>query len=68
MNNGCVECRCTLRDSFVKSLACIKFLQMIVIFPESPQTFTWGGEAKINYSYSEYFLYDLGPVDMNPGQ
>ena len=36
MNNWCVECRCPLRDSFVKSLACIKFLQMI-IFPESPQ-------------------------------
>ena len=24
-----------------KSLVCIKFLQIIVIFPESPQTFTW---------------------------
>ena len=24
-----------------KSLVCIKFLQ-IIIFPESPQTFTWG--------------------------
>ena len=43
MNNWCVECRYPLRDSFVKSLACIKFLQMIVTFPESPQTFTWGG-------------------------
>ena len=30
---------------------------MIVIFPESPQTFP-GVEAKINYSYSEYLLYD----------
>ena len=25
-----------------KSLVCIKFLQMIVICPESLQTFTWG--------------------------
>ena len=33
-------------------LRCIKFLQMTVIFPESPQTFTWV-EAKINYSYAE---------------
>ena len=34
-----------MTDSFViyKSLVCIKFLQIIVIFPESPQTFTWGG-------------------------
>ena len=31
-------------DSFViyKCLVCIKFLQIIVIFPESPQTITWG--------------------------
>ena len=30
-------------DSFViqESLVCFKFLQ-IIIFPESPQTFTWG--------------------------
>ena len=25
-----------------KSLVCIKFLQVIVVFPESFQTFTWG--------------------------
>ena len=39
-----VEGRCSLTDSFViyKSLVCIQFLQIIVIFPESPQTFTWG--------------------------
>ena len=39
-----VEGRCSLKDSFViyKSLVCIQFLQIIVIFPESPQTFTWG--------------------------
>ena len=39
-----VEVHCPLTDSFViyKSLVCIKFLQIIVIFPESPQTFTWG--------------------------
>ena len=32
-----------MTDFFViyKSLVCIKFLQIIVIFPESPQTFTW---------------------------
>ena len=40
-----VEGRCPLADSFVicKRLVCIKVLQVIVIFPESPQTFTWGG-------------------------
>ena len=39
-----VEGRCSLTDSFViyKSLVCVQFLQIIVIFPESPQTFTWG--------------------------
>ena len=39
-----VERRCSMTDSFViyKSLVCIQFLQIIVIFPESPQTFTWG--------------------------
>ena len=39
-----VEGRWSLTDSFViyKSLVCIQFLQIIVIFPESPQTFTWG--------------------------
>ena len=39
-----VEGRCSLTDSFViyKSLVCIQFLQIIVIFPEPPQTFTWG--------------------------
>ena len=39
-----IEGRCSLTDSFViyKSLVCIQFLQIIVIFPESPQTFTWG--------------------------
>ena len=39
-----VEGRRPLTGSFVicKSLVCIKILQMI-IFPESPQTFTWGG-------------------------
>ena len=39
-----VEGRCSLTDSFViyKSLVCIQFLQIIVIFPESPQAFTWG--------------------------
>ena len=33
-----------MKDSFViyKSLLSIKFLKIIVIFPESPQTFTWG--------------------------
>ena len=38
-----VEGRCSLTDSFViyKSLVCIQFLQIIVIFPESRQTFTW---------------------------
>ena len=38
------EGRCSLTDSLViyKSLVCIQFLQIIVIFPESPQTFTWG--------------------------
>ena len=42
--NYSVEGHCSLRDSFViqKSLVCIQFLQIIVIFPESPQTFTWG--------------------------
>ena len=32
-----------MTDSFVMytSLVCIKFLQIIVIFPESCQTFTW---------------------------
>ena len=36
--------RCSLKDSFViyKSLVCIQFLQIIVIFPGSSQTFTWG--------------------------
>ena len=29
-----------------KSLVCIKFVQIVVIFPESSQTFNWG-EAKI---------------------
>ena len=39
-----VEGRCSLTDSFViyKSLVCIQFLQIIVIFPESPQTFISG--------------------------
>ena len=39
-----VEGLCSLTDSFViyKSLVCIQFLQIIVIFPETPQTFTWG--------------------------
>ena len=39
-----VEGCCSLTDSFViyKSLVCIQFLQIIVIFPESLQTFTWG--------------------------
>ena len=39
-----VEGHCPLTDSFVicKSLVCIKFLQIIVIFLECPQTFTWG--------------------------
>ena len=39
------EGRCPLTVSFVicKSLVRIKFLQMIVILPKSPQTFTWGG-------------------------
>ena len=39
-----IEGHCPLTDSFVihKNLVCIKFLQIIVIFPESPQTFTWG--------------------------
>ena len=39
-----VEGRCSLTDSFViyKSFVCIQFLQIIVIFPESPQNFTWG--------------------------
>ena len=39
-----VEGHCPLTDSTVvyKSLVCIKFLQIIVIFPESPQNFTWG--------------------------
>ena len=39
-----VEGHCPLTDSFViyKSLVCIKFLQIIVIFPECPQSFTWG--------------------------
>ena len=37
-----IEGCCSLTDSFViyKSLVCIQFLQIIVIFPESPQTFT----------------------------
>ena len=39
-----VEDSCSLTDSFViyKSLVCIQFLKIIVIIPESPQTFTWG--------------------------
>ena len=39
-----LKAHCPLTDSFViyKSLVCIKFLQINVIFPESPQTFTWG--------------------------
>ena len=39
-----IEGCCSLTDSFViyKSLVCIQLLQIIVIFPESPQTFTWG--------------------------
>ena len=39
-----LKAHCPLMDSFViyKSLVCNKFLQIIVIFPESPQTFTWG--------------------------
>ena len=39
-----VEGRCSLTDSLViyKSLVCIQFLQIIVFFPESHQTFTWG--------------------------
>ena len=38
-----VEGHCPPTDSFViyKKLVCFKFLQIIVIFPESPQTFTW---------------------------
>ena len=43
--------------SFAKvKYACIRFLQMIVIFPESSQTFT-GVEVKINYSYAETLLF-----------
>ena len=43
INKYIVKAHCPLTDSFViyKSLVCIKFLQIIVIFPESPQTFTW---------------------------
>ena len=44
-----VEGRCSLTDSFVicKNLVvCIQFLQIIVIFPESPQTLP-GVKAKI---------------------
>ena len=39
-----VEGRCSMTNSFAiyKSLVCIQFLQIIVILPESPQTFTWG--------------------------
>ena len=39
-----VEGRCSLTDSFViyKSLVYIQFFQIIVIFPVSPQTYTWG--------------------------
>ena len=39
-----LKAHCPLTDSFAiyKSLVCIKFLQIIVFFPESPQTFTWG--------------------------
>ena len=39
-----VEGRRSLTDYFViyKSLVCIQFLHIIVIFPESFQTFTWG--------------------------
>ena len=38
-----VEGHSPLTDFFViyKRSVCIKFLQIIVIFPESPQTFTW---------------------------
>ena len=40
-----VDGRCPLRDCFchLQKFSMYKILQMIVIFPESPQTFTWGG-------------------------
>ena len=51
-----VDGRCPLRDSFVicKSLVCIKFLKMIVIFPESPQTFTWGGSQNLLFIFRNF--------------
>ena len=44
MHTYSVEGHCPLTDSFVicKSLVCIKFLQINVIFPEFPQTLNWG--------------------------
>ena len=60
MNNWCVECRCPLRDSFVKSLACIKFLQMIVIFPESPQTLYLGWKPKLAIHMQNTFCMTKG--------
>ena len=35
-------------------LVCIKFLQMIVIFPESPQTFTWGGSQSLLFIFRSF--------------
>ena len=51
-----VDGRCPLRDSFVicKSLVCIKFLKMIVIFSESPQTFTWGGSQNLLFIFRSF--------------
>ena len=45
-----------LSSAKVFKYACIRFLQMIVIFPESPQTFAWRG-SQINYSYEETLLF-----------
>ena len=35
---------CYFSNEYVcKSLVCIKFLQMIVMFPQGPHTFAWSG-------------------------
>ena len=38
----------------LQNLVCIKFLQMIVIFPESPQTFTWGGSQNLLFIFRSF--------------